>query len=47
VATLSSLVKALTAALLQTGVTGLFFSLMLRSTWGWAWTLTIVTGFGD
>jgi hypothetical protein len=36
----------LTAALLQTPVSGLFVSLLLRSRWSWAWALTIVAGFG-
>lgn len=35
----------LTAALLQTGVTGLFVSLVLRSKWSWVWAITIVAGF--
>lgn len=36
----------LTAALLQTGVTGLFVSLLMRSDWSWAWGAVIVAGFG-
>jgi hypothetical protein len=34
-----------TACLLQTGATGLFVSLLLRSRWSWAAALTIVAGF--
>jgi hypothetical protein len=36
----------LTAALLQTGVSGLCVSLLLRHNWSWLWALTIVAGFG-
>ena len=34
------------AALLQTGVTGLFVTLVLRSRWTWIFAVTIVAGFG-